>query len=203
MLPLPAMFTPPNVPAVLPLLMMCEFVASTFTPLFKNPWIFVFMIQTLLAVRTRMPVVPVPAPLMSSPSSTTSAAALLTIIPVVPAARMPPITPLHRIVMDLVMLTAPKPAESRQLISPEVAVFEIAPGKVLHGAVRLHGLTSSPTPETQVRVACACAGATCTSAIRIPPKIVAGSAILFMDFAPFEFKTTEICGEDQRRLTAS
>jgi len=28
----------------------------------------------------------------------------------------------------------------------------------LHGAVRLHGLTSSPTPETQVRVACAEAG---------------------------------------------
>jgi len=29
---------------------------------------------------------------------------------------------------------------------------------VRHGAVRLHGLTSSPTPETQVRVACAEAG---------------------------------------------
>jgi hypothetical protein len=35
----------------------------------------------------------------------------------------------------------------------------MAPAKVLHGAVRLHGLTSSPTPETQVRVACAEAGA--------------------------------------------
>jgi hypothetical protein len=39
------------------------------------------------------------------------------------------------------------------LISPPAAVFEIAPAKVLHGAVRLQGLTSSPTPETQVRVA--------------------------------------------------
>jgi hypothetical protein len=28
----------------------------------------------------------------------------------------------------------------------------------LHGAVRLQGLTSSPTPDTQVRVACASAG---------------------------------------------
>ncbi|WP_425114277.1 hypothetical protein [Bradyrhizobium sp.] len=28
-----------------------------------------------------------------------------------------------------------------------------APANVLHGAVRLHGLTSSPTPDTQVRVA--------------------------------------------------
>ena len=32
-------------------------------------------------------------------------------------------------------------------------VLEIAPAQVLHGAVRLHGLTSSPTPETHVRVA--------------------------------------------------
>jgi hypothetical protein len=31
----------------------------------------------------------------------------------------------------------------------------MAPAKVLHGAVRLQGLASSPTPETQVRVACA------------------------------------------------
>jgi len=29
----------------------------------------------------------------------------------------------------------------------------MAPAKVLHGAVRLHGLTSPPTPDTQVRVA--------------------------------------------------
>jgi hypothetical protein len=39
------------------------------------------------------------------------------------------------------------------LISPLVAVFEIAPAKVLQGAVRLHGFRSSPTPETHVRVA--------------------------------------------------
>ena len=45
-----------------------------------------------------------------------------------------------------------------QLISPPAAVFEIAPAKVLQGAVRLHGLASSPTPDTQVRVACAEAG---------------------------------------------
>jgi hypothetical protein len=56
-------------------------------------------------------------------------------------------------VMDFVIVTAPYPAGSRQLISPFVAVFEIAPAKVLQGAVRLHGLTSSPTPETHVRVA--------------------------------------------------
>src|SRR5215210_3251238 len=56
--------------------------------------------------------------------------------------------------------TAPKPPGSRQLISPPAAVFEMAPAKVLHGAVRLQGFTSSPTPDTHVRVACACAGTT-------------------------------------------
>ena len=34
----------------------------------------------------------------------------------------------------------------------------MAPAKVLHGAVRLHGLASLPTPETQVRETSACAG---------------------------------------------
>src|SRR5947209_4406960 len=53
------------------------------------------------------------------------------------------------------MVSAPKPPGSSASISPPAAVLEIAPAKVLHGAVRLHGLTSSPTPETQVRVACA------------------------------------------------
>src|SRR6185295_1862071 len=56
------------------------------------------------------------------------------------------------------MVNWPNPPGSRQLISPLVAVLEIAPAKVLQGAVRLHGLTSSPTPDTQVRLACAFAG---------------------------------------------
>ena len=76
----------------------------------------------------------------------------LMLIPLVPAARTPASTPSHLMVIDLVMVTVPKPPESRQLISPNAAVFEIAPAKVLQGAVRLHGLRSSPTPETQVRV---------------------------------------------------
>ena len=59
------------------------------------------------------------------------------------------------IVMFLVIVTAPKPAGSRASISPLAAVLEMAPAKVLQGAVRLQGLTSSPTPDTQVRVACA------------------------------------------------
>src|SRR6266436_3320780 len=58
-------------------------------------------------------------------------------------------------VIDLVIVTAPKPPGSSASISPPSAVFEIAPAKVLQGAVRLQGLTSSPTPDTHVRVACA------------------------------------------------
>src|SRR6185295_3149324 len=40
---------------------------------------------------------------------------------------------------------------------PPTAVLLIAPANVLQGAVRLHGFTSSPTPDTHVRFACACA----------------------------------------------
>src|ERR1044072_7598166 len=79
--------------------------------------------------------------------------------PLVSELRTPPSVWWQSMVIDLVIVTAPKPPGSRQLISPPAAVFEIAPAKVLHGAVRLHGLTSSPTPDTQVRVACAEAGA--------------------------------------------
>jgi hypothetical protein len=38
----------------------------------------------------------------------------------------------------------------------------------LQGAVRLHGLASSPTPETQVRVACAWAGADANNGAKNP-----------------------------------
>src|SRR5580704_7235972 len=56
-------------------------------------------------------------------------------------------------VIDLVMVTVPKPPGSNASISPPAAVFAMAPAKVMHGDVRLHGLLSSPTPDTQVRVA--------------------------------------------------
>src|SRR3954452_24568587 len=77
--------------------------------------------------------------------------------PLTPEFRMPPGNWRQSISIDLVMVTAPKPPGSRQLILPPAAVLEMAPANVLQGAVRLHGLASSPTPDTQVRVACACA----------------------------------------------
>src|SRR5688572_9883634 len=96
---------------------------------------------------------------MSRPfRTTTSVTPALMMMALVPETRTPAST-WQRIDIDLVIVTPPKPPGSRQLISPPAAVFEIAPAKVLHGAVRLHGLASSPTPETQVRVACAEAGA--------------------------------------------
>src|SRR6202162_5381346 len=75
-------------------------------------------------------------------------------------------------VIDLVIVTVPKPPGSRASISPPAAVFEMAPGQVLHGAVRLHGLASLPTPETQVRVACAWAGAIARPTTRSAPNTV-------------------------------
>src|SRR5262249_20091889 len=76
-------------------------------------------------------------------------------------------------VIDFGMVTAPNPPGSSTLISPCGAVFEIAPANVLHGAVRLHGLASSPTPDTQVRVACALAGAATSSMATRPQQSVA------------------------------
>ncbi len=78
---------------------------------------------------------------------------ILMTTPVVPLARIEPSVPVQSRVMDLVMVMVPKPPGSRQSISPLMNVFEIAPAKVLQGAVRLHGLRSLPTPETQVRTA--------------------------------------------------
>src|SRR5687767_9567406 len=78
-------------------------------------------------------------------------------MPLTPAASVEPnpwpVVP--SIVIDFVIVSAPKPPGSSASISPPAAVFEIAPAHVLQGAVRLQGLTSSPTPDTQVRVACA------------------------------------------------
>src|SRR5208282_3422473 len=107
------------------------------------------------------PLTPLPLPSKSKPLSMTLDVAVgrFTVMPFVPDTSTPPTpdTP-QMMVIDLVIVTAPNPPGSRQSISPSVAVFEIAPAKVLHAAVRLHGLASSPTPEIHVRVACALAG---------------------------------------------
>src|SRR5436305_7378403 len=143
---------------------------------------------TCLADNTLMPVretgTPTPVPLISSPlSATLSVAVALITIAFVPDTSTPPSTAVQSIVSDLVMVTPPKPPESMQLISPPLAVLEIAPAKVLHGAVRLHGLASSPTPETQVRVACAEAGETNDNA-DTAPAINAPKIMRFMRTSP-------------------
>src|SRR6266496_5931246 len=115
-----------------------------------------FSTRRLRPARKRMPLIPLQAPLIEIfRSITTESTPALTMTPLVKEARIPASVPSPLIVMDLVIVTAPKPPGSSTEISPHVAVFEIAPAKVLHGAVRLHGLASSPTPDTQVRVACA------------------------------------------------
>src|SRR5712691_3090679 len=101
-----------------------------------------------------------PAPLIAIPRTITLMPAAFTLMPLTPFTRIEPKVPVQSSVIDLVIVTVPKPPGSRQSISPPAAVLEIAPANVLHGAVRLQGFTSSPTPDTQVRVACAWAGVT-------------------------------------------
>src|SRR6266403_5510210 len=112
-----------------------------------------------MLLMTLIPFKPLQAPSIDMPLIVTTSVAVPTLImiPLVREARMPAIVPVPAIVIYLVMVTAPKPPGSKASISPQAAVLEIAPSKVLQGAVRLQGLASSPTPDTQVRVACACA----------------------------------------------
>src|SRR5215469_5835068 len=129
-------------------------------PFWLNPKITQFSTFRALPPRKRMPLNPA-LPEFKSPlirmlrMVTTSLAPAKTTIPLVPETRVeatwPP--PPSR-VMDFVMVSAPKPPGSRASISPPGAVLEMAPAQVLQGAVRLQGLASSPTPETQVRLAC-------------------------------------------------
>src|SRR5262249_21504486 len=88
-------------------------------------------------------------------------------------------------VIDLVMVTAPKPPGSSTLISPPAAGFEIAPAKVLHGAVRLQGSASLPTPETQVRVACAWAGAPRNAVEKSASTSAPKNVVLFINSSSF------------------
>src|ERR1041384_92384 len=111
---------------------------------------------TVLAWRTFIPFMPLQNPSMERPLMvTTSVAAALMTIPFTSEARIEAKVPVPSSVIDLVIVTAPKPPGSRESISPQAAVLEIAPAQVLHGAVRLQGLASSPTPDTHVREACA------------------------------------------------
>src|SRR5260370_10175029 len=70
----------------------------------------------------------------------------LTPVATIPANDSPPF-----MVRDLSIITTPKPPASRTSISPPGLVVVRGTAKVLHGLVRLQGLASSPTAETQVR----------------------------------------------------
>src|SRR5262249_52560356 len=95
-------------------------------------------------------------------------------------------------VIALVIVSAPNPPGSRASISPPAAVLEIAPANVLHGAVRLHGLASSPTPDTQLRLACPYIVA---AANTINANKLSGFLICFFKLLFFAIKSeTLICG---------
>src|SRR5512144_2407385 len=88
---------------------------------------------------------------------TASVGPAFTTMPLVPDASTPAIECPPSMVIAFVIVTAPNPPGSSTSMVPPAAVLLMAPANVLHGAVREHGLASSPTPETQVRVACAAA----------------------------------------------
>src|SRR6516225_6725233 len=127
----------------------------TFTPLVAKFRMWQSSIMSSNPEMNCTPSRPVPIPSNSRPTRVTlSVGPADTTKPFVPDTSTPPFDTYRQlIVMDLVMVSAPNPPGSRQSISPSAEVLEIAPANVLQGAVRLHGLASSPTPETQVRVA--------------------------------------------------
>src|SRR5262245_2109513 len=138
---------PPNMPSIRQSSMITTPPAITLPPVMRMPIMPVSMpLKLMLRRRTVLRTSPAPKLLNGM------------LMPLVPLNRIDPNISWQSMVIDLVMVTAPKPPGSRQLISPLSAVLEMAPAKVLHGAVRLQGLASSPTPDTQVREAWACAG---------------------------------------------
>src|SRR4029077_11245810 len=100
-------------------------------------------------------------------------------------------------VMAFVIVTAPNPPGSKQLISPPAAVLEIAPAKVLHGAVRLTGLASSATPDTHVRVAWACASEAKDTQTANTVKTLKAILFNFIRFLLYESSMSNECTEDQ------
>src|SRR5215469_12342178 len=154
-------------------------------PLLLQPKISQFSIDRNLPLMNRIPLAPalnVPPLNRMLRRMTTSVAVAATTIPLTPPVARVEATcpPPPSSVRDLVMVSAPNPPGSRASISPPLAVLDIAPAQVLHGAVRLHGLASSPTPETQVRVACACAGAIAKPTTNSAPGNAGSRIALFM-----------------------
>src|SRR3954466_6431948 len=99
-------------------------------------------------------------------------------MPFWPGARTLACVPAPLMVIALVMVTVPNPPGSSTSISPPAAVFDMAPANVLHGAVRLHGLTSSPVPETQVRVAWANTSGTPDASIGLSTRAATASILI-------------------------
>src|SRR4051794_36362930 len=94
-----------------------------------------------------VPLAPVPLQLMLRSRTVCSGSLALTVKlmvkqAVAPLARTNAGISWQSTVIDLVIVSEPKPPGSRHLISPLMNVLEIAPANVLQGAVRLHGLTS-------------------------------------------------------------
>jgi hypothetical protein len=92
------------------------------------------------------PIRPVPTPSIDRFRRVTTTPSAFTFTPLMFAAAIPANVSPQSMVIDLVMVTTPKPLASRQLTIPPAAVFAMAPPNVLQGAVRPQLLASSPAP---------------------------------------------------------
>src|SRR5262249_1173429 len=109
----------------------------------------------------------------------------LMVMPTCPECRIKPYAAGHSMVIDFEMTSVPNEPESRQSTSPPTMAFCNAPLNVRQGAVRLQGLTSSPTPETQVRWTCAAGGVGKPHSAHQAARRLASTAILsFMSVSP-------------------
>src|SRR5947208_3584172 len=127
------------------------------TPLLANPAISQFSMTRTLPERNRTPLVPVPRPLRERfRKTTTSFGPAFTTIPLLAPARIEARGPWPSIVIAVVIVTDPKSPAPLTSISPPAAVRVRAALKVRHAKLWEHGFESSPSPDTQVREACAC-----------------------------------------------
>src|SRR5437588_639076 len=112
---------------------------------------------------------------------TTSVGPTLTVTPFSPSTGMISPIELPLMVIDFLMVKglkvgggkARKSPGSRTEISPPELVTDIVKAKVLHGAVRLQGKESSPTPDTQVcGKGCPCADEAIRRRLRPSRKLI-------------------------------
>src|SRR5262245_98732 len=123
------------------------------------------------------PIDAVPAPSIDRPRRTTATSAALTTMALPAVTTTPPLVPVQSMVIDLVMVTAPKLPASTHLIVPPGSVAVCAAANVAHGAARVQ---AAPAPLLATQVSgMAWAGGACRQSASKAPSML-GNAIVLM-----------------------